>query len=291
MASSGAASSFASNSISKLLQRLAYQIGATAHSPTAEKVHDLRVAIRRFEQALAAFRQSLPGHEVKRIQRKLKGLMERAGSVRDCDVLQKLLLKCDAAGVAAFQEALAEERKAKLPALTTALRRWSARRSFAKWRTALTPVDAPADFHAHLPKLARKFLAHGEKASGAKVSAGDLHAFRIEGKKLRYTLELFEPLYGAPVREWLDTLKPLQSALGDVQDCRTARGLAQQFDASPAVIAWLKKRQRKKSREFRQLWHNSFSGNDRLVAALRHTPRKPVSRASTTAASGTAREA
>jgi CHAD domain-containing protein len=281
MVSSETAASFASQAIAKLLERLAYQVGVTAHSTGAENIHDLRVAIRRFEQSLLMFRQALPGRDVKRIRRKLKVLMGHAGAVRDCDVALRILAKCQQPGVPALKERLAGERKTELPRLAAALRRWGARRTSSKWRAALLPIDAHDTFHHHLPRLARKFLAHGEAAAQPKTSAETLHAFRIEGKKFRYTLELLAPVYGAPVQEWLDKLKPLQSALGDVHDSRMARAVVARFDAAPEVEAWLRTRQRKKTREFRRLWEETFgtsSGNRRLVTALRHTPRKPMGR-------------
>jgi CHAD domain-containing protein len=281
MAQSATAASFATSSIAKLLERLAYQVGVTAHSPGAEHIHDLRVAVRRFEQALILFRQALPGKEVKRVRRKLKLLMNHAGDVRDCDVAIRILAKCPASGAAAVREKLAAERKSKLPGMAAALRRWSARRSSAKWRAALLPVDAHISTQHHLPKLARKFLGHGEEAVEPKTSAETLHGFRIEGKQFRYTLELLGPVCGASAEEWLEKLKPLQSALGDVHDSRMARAVAERFDAPAEVDAWLKKRQRKKTREFRRLWEETFgtaAENRRLVAGLRHTPRKPMGR-------------
>jgi CHAD domain-containing protein len=273
--------SFASSTLARLLERLAYQVGVTLHSPGANNVHDLRVAIRRFEQALLAFRKGLPDREVKRIRRKLKLLKSRAGDIRDCDVAQKILAKCEETGAAAVRERLAEERKADLPSLSAALRRWGARRTSAKWRAALLPIHAHDTFQHNLSKLARKFLAHGDKAAQEKNPAEILHAFRIEGKKFRYTLELFAPVYGPAVQEWLEKLKPMQTALGDVHDAEMAREIAGRFDASSKVESWLKARERKKTREFRDLWEKTFGSapdKRRMVAGLRHTPRKPMGR-------------
>jgi len=281
MALSETAASFASHSIAKLLEGLAYRVSATIHSAGPENVHDLRVAIRRFGQALLEFRPGLPGCEVKRIRRKLKPLMSHAGDIRDCDVALKVLSKCQEPGAPAVRERLAARRKAVLPALAAALRRWGARRTSSKWRAALLPIDADKTLPRNLPKLARKFLAHGDKAAQHKSSAESLHSFRIEGKKFRYTLELFAPVYGAAVQEWLEKLKAIQTALGDAHDARMVREIAARFDASSGVEAWLKSRERKKAREFRKLWEETFgtvSENRRMVAALRHTPRKPMGR-------------
>jgi len=45
-----------------------------------------------------------------------------------------------------------------------------------------------------------------------------LHAFRIQVKKLRYTLETLEPAFPAPLQDWLQRLKSLQTALGEHHD-------------------------------------------------------------------------
>jgi CHAD domain-containing protein len=285
MAEADTTASFASASIARQLERLAYQVGVTSHSPGTENIHDLRVAVRRFVQAMMTFREGLPGREVKRIRRKLKLMMDHAGAVRDRDVTLRILAKCPVPGAEAVRERLAEERKAELPALAAAMRRWSARRSSSKWRTALLPVNGHiVSPGRQLTKLTRKFLVHGEEAAQPKTSADALHAFRIEGKKLRYTLELLSPVSGAAAQEWLEKLKPLQSALGDVHDAEMARAIADRLDATSEVASWLKKRQRKKTRDFRRQWAENFGDsaeNRRLVAGLRHTPRKPMGRSMT----------
>jgi CHAD domain-containing protein len=281
MALSETAASFASHSIAKLLDGLAYRVHATVHSAGPDNVHDLRVAIRRFEQALLEFRPGLAGCEVKRIRRKLKPLMSHAGTIRDRDVALKILEKCEKPGAAEVRERLAAERKAEVPLLMAALRRWGARGTSSKWRAALLPVDSGESLPQNLPKLARKFLAHGEKAAQPKTSAETLHEFRIEGKKFRYTLELFAPVYGPAVKEWLEKLKAVQTALGDAHDARMVRDMAAEVEASSKVEDWLKSRERKKTREFRVFWEGTFgkpTENQRLLAGLRHTPRKPMGR-------------
>jgi CHAD domain-containing protein len=71
-----------------------------------------------------------------------------------------------------------------------------------------------------LPKMARRYFAAGRKAIGQKTPPDELHAFRLETKRFRYTLELFRPLYGPTLERYLDQLRELQSALGKVSDCQ-----------------------------------------------------------------------
>jgi CHAD domain-containing protein len=272
---------FVPETTTKLLERLAFQVNTTLHSHHAEPVHDLRVAIRRFTQALVTFRGALPGREIKRIRRKLKNLMDPAGAVRDADVLLKMLAKRDLPGVPELKKQIQEHRKAAVPVLVAALERWVARRSSSKWRSALLACPVQNPVQPGLRRAARKFLEHGDAAAAENASGADLHLLRIEAKKFRYTLELFETAWGDPVRQWLEQLKPVQSLLGDIHDSFMAREMAGRFGASQEIDAWLKRRQRRKTREFRRLWEERFPAPDhRLrIDALRRPTPKPAVRA------------
>jgi CHAD domain-containing protein len=69
-----------------------------------------------------------------------------------------------------------------------------------------------------LPKMARKYFEAGRKAIEGKRPPEELHGFRLETKRFRYTLELFRPLYGPTMDRYLKALRELQSALGKVSD-------------------------------------------------------------------------
>ena len=47
----------------------------------------------------------------------------------------------------------------------------------------------------------------------------ELHDMRIAAKRLRYLLELSEPLFGAPAKKAAKTVKALQDVLGEIHDC------------------------------------------------------------------------
>lgn len=270
---------FVSQTTAKLLERLAYQVNTTLRAHRAEPVHDLRVAIRRFQQALATFDSAFPRHECKALDRQLKRLFDAAGNVRDCDVVAKLLGKRDLPGSAELKKKLQEHRKTAVPLLVSNLERWVARRSSAKWRAALLSCPSADDtVHPHLRRSARGFLKHAEGAVHGSASARDLHRLRIEAKKFRYMLELFEPAWGAPVAQWLERVKPVQSLLGDIHDAYMARDMAEGFGATVEVQAWLKRRQHRKSRQFARLWAEKFPAVDHalLLEALRRPPRKPA---------------
>jgi CHAD domain-containing protein len=69
-----------------------------------------------------------------------------------------------------------------------------------------------------LPKMARKYFQAGRDAVGQKRPAGELHAFRLQTKRFRYTLELFRPVYGPQLDRYLKALRELQGTLGKISD-------------------------------------------------------------------------
>src|SRR5580704_17329494 len=94
----------------ELFDRLTRQARLTAKTPDAAQVHNLRVAIRRFSQAMAMLPEETPG--VASIHRKLKKTMTLAGAVRDADIAIKLVAKLKPAGAKAFAAAKREREAA-----------------------------------------------------------------------------------------------------------------------------------------------------------------------------------
>src|SRR6185503_15069163 len=86
---------YAAGQGSKLLRRLAHRVHQAASAPDPDAVHDLRVAIRRFQQFLRVFRQFLPGVTAKKIRRRLRKIMKSAGKVRNRDIAAMLLQQAD----------------------------------------------------------------------------------------------------------------------------------------------------------------------------------------------------
>ncbi|WP_419897962.1 CYTH and CHAD domain-containing protein [Roseomonas sp. USHLN139] len=92
-----------------------------------------------------------------------------------------------------------------------------------------------------LGKRRRKLLRGG--AGIAALSDADLHALRLEAKRLRYAAELFAPLWpGKATKRFLKRLSALQEALGLSNDTVTARALmaslARAEDGSAAAPPW-----------------------------------------------------
>ena len=169
--------------------------------------------------------------------------------------------------------------------MTGALKRRIDRKSSLKWRTALEAALAGADSAVSraaveqtgrrlLPRMAADFVDRGNTASQAKASPEKLHAFRIASKKFRYTLELFAPLYGPTIDTWLESIKGIQTLLGDINDCVTVAEMLADHKGSDAVAGWLKKRQRRKVDQFSRGWLEEF-GDSESVRNRIHSLRRP----------------
>jgi len=257
---------FAAEQVGGLLRRLAYQAGRTSKSPHAGEVHDLRVSVRRFSQALAAFESSFSTQEVKSIKRRLKKIMRIAGDVRDYDIAIEVLSRFKSAP-AAILTSFRKRRKEAERDLTAALRHWVERRTYSKWRAALEsrgrggvnhdPIGVTA--MRTLEPMLEEFVGRGKRAVSPKASIDRIHRLRIEAKKVRYTLELFAPAYGAPFDGWMERIKALQDVLGAISDCESVREMIERQGGDRRIESALRRRVSKKLGEFRQLWADSFA--------------------------------
>ena len=253
--------------ISRLIDRLAFQANRTAKSPTSDPVHDLRVAIRRLEQGLVTFKVHLPRKQVKRIRKQLKAVLSSAGALRDYDVAARILSKTGQPGAADLHREVKVRRKDAEKSLLVKLKRLSLRTRASKWRDDLKLNAPQADFHAGMletmarstmPRLAQNLFAAGE-AAAAHGSVEKLHDFRILVKKFRYALELFVPIYGPVAEEWMREIRSVQSILGTINDYHTVLSIAGDVGGSTKLQAALKKSERRKIRQFREIWNDRFS--------------------------------
>jgi len=77
---------FAQVALRERFAKLLAQIDRCSAKPGADEVHDLRVSIRRFSQALRIFTPMLAAKPVKAMRKALRPVMDAAACVRDLDV-------------------------------------------------------------------------------------------------------------------------------------------------------------------------------------------------------------
>jgi CHAD domain-containing protein len=284
----GEAREFAVGQAHRQLKHLGLQISRAIKSCNPGAVHDIRVAIRRFSQAIALCHAYFPGGGMPRHRRRLKKIMNGAGDVRNCDVALKLVSKFRVPHAVHLRSKLQTRRKESAGQLVTELRKWTGRRISFKWKAALDSTPEPGKKET-IHQLARRtlgrgakdFLKQGNEASSPDASAKGLHRFRIASKKFRYALELFQPLYESSLNPVVAGIKGVSALLGDLNDCVTVADMVADYKGGNRLADRLKKRQDKKTEEFRKYWKQEFSDGDRLRGTIDHlkspeTPKKPV---------------
>lgn len=200
---------------------------AAKHPEDPEAIHDLRVSIRRAVQAFKTFDELLNPAPVKKLRRRFHKLMDLCAAVRNCDVALTLL---DQVGVSAGA-AVSRLKTTRAKASEKLRRRLRAERR--KHHAATDPRSHPkegdwqldqsleANLCRVLPSLAEEFFDSGKAAISAHASYQKLHQFRLQAKRFRYTLELFERFYGSEMPQGAEILKQLQDLLGAINDCAT----------------------------------------------------------------------
>jgi len=123
-----------------LLQRLAVQIKQLKQAPAdsdGEAIHDVRVAIRRLRQCLLVFSKLYPDDSWKKIRRKLAGVMQSCGEVRDRDIAIALLTESGVPTGSKLVLSLQKERRAADYDLRRELARWHRHRLAKKFQSHL----------------------------------------------------------------------------------------------------------------------------------------------------------
>ncbi len=147
-----------------------------------------------------------------------------------------------------------------------------------------------------LPRLAARFFRAGDTSIEDDLSGEDVHNFRIKTKRFRYVLEYFRPCYGQALDAYLEVVRGLQAALGDLNDCHSTRLLLQELlrpGNPPArhkkLFAALASREQDLFEKYRGYWTENLENlkyRERFERYLAHPPRerpqKPVREAEPT---------
>jgi CHAD domain-containing protein len=258
--------SYAAAQAQKRRKKLVIQLRhAAKHSHDPDAIHDLRVSARRFMQSLKVFGQFFDRQSTRKIRRRLRRLMDLSGEARNCDIALELLeltgfsnKKCESQ--------LRRRRKLAEETFAALLSRWHKRRLHEQWSRHLSVVtgvsgdwdcERPVDSNAHraLPDLAKEFFAAGTVTARARADYEQLHQFRLVAKRFRYTLEMFEPVFGPEIARGVKALRGLQDHLGAVNDCVTTVGL---IAANPDATAAIEKLLAEREIAFRGYWREHF---------------------------------
>ena len=120
-----------------LLRRFVAETTQTSRNTDKDSIHDLRVSIRRLSRCLRVFSKFYPARSWKPIRRRLRGLMDSCGSVRDCDIAIGLLQEAGLSESAPLVRRLQAERRSAARELELELQAFKARGFSREWRKRL----------------------------------------------------------------------------------------------------------------------------------------------------------
>lgn len=226
-------------------EMLAHEEG-TRQGEDIEELHDMRVATRRMR---AAFEIFSPFYEPRAIKKNLKGLRATGralGRVRDLDVFMEkaqmyleTLPETDRQGLEPLLHAWADERDKDRQEMLTYLdspgyaefkQRFN--RFLQTPGAGALPADPVTPDHVRevVPVLIYTRLAavraYEPVLPNARIE--QLHALRIEFKKLRYALEFFREVLGSSAKDVINDIKKMQDHLGDLNDADVATAILRQ---------------------------------------------------------------
>lgn len=219
------------------LAQFALNLPTLGESDDIETVHQARVAIRRLRSAISLFAPMLEGEARARLRDELKWLFGHLGAARDLDVLRESLLaagagetlaELDVARRRAYATLIDVRDSRRLATLLLDLAEWvevgSWRRERDPARTRARGISIAKFAARRLGKRRKSFLSLAERF--ADLNEIDLHALRLETKKIRYMSEFLGPLTrGEKARRryqgCIAAFARLQDTLGEVHDIDT----------------------------------------------------------------------
>ncbi|MFO7531923.1 MAG: CHAD domain-containing protein [Candidatus Limnocylindrales bacterium] len=222
-----------------LARMLHFEAGARL-GEDAEELHRMRVATRRMRAAWRVFDGAYRRKVQQRYVKELRSVAQALGEVRDIDVLLEHLddymSRLPAPGRAALEPLRSAWRRDREVARKALVDRLDSRqyRQFVDDYLDFTESPGAAEVRRPLgqPSLVRdtagsRILQAYERVRAYQTiitwaDVGTLHALRIEGKRLRYTLEYFAEVLPVNARQLIVQVTEMQDHLGRLNDADVA---------------------------------------------------------------------
>lgn len=226
--------------IRRQARQLAGQLDGVRAANDIEFVHRARVATRRLRAALEMFADCFAPKRVKRWRKAIRRTTASLGDARDrdvqieylCGVLAALDSKECVPGIAAVMVRWEHDRRRLQPKVVKAIDRLQAKGILREMRRETKRILRQSKTAAQGPqtpetiaRAGRHILRRMDRLLELQDSLADPydrerhHAMRIALKRLRYTMEISQPLYSGRLDEAVKAIKRVQTLLGDVHDC------------------------------------------------------------------------
>jgi CHAD domain-containing protein len=202
----------------------------------------MRVASRRLRSTLPLFASCFSRKAYRRFAKEFRAITVALGAARDTDVQIAFLnsvvpgaspAEGQAEGIQRIRTILAQRRHTEQETILAALDAMEEKNVLEDLQEALRGIrkgrprkGGNVAYTAGVRRLAaariRKTYATFLSYDPVVHDPGDVkghHAMRIAAKKLRYTLEVFRPLYPDRLRPAIRSMKHIQELLGQIHDC------------------------------------------------------------------------
>jgi CHAD domain-containing protein len=202
-----------------------------------ENVHRMRVASRRFRSAFPLFMHCFQGKKTRTWKEQVRRITSSLGSARDADVQIEHLEEIFSylpkpayrSGVRRLLTRLKQQRNQLQMHVLKSLKRFEASGVIADISQTLSPWAALAvqafPFSRDLYLLSAEAIQQCQRKVWSyepyihqPERVEELHAMRVAAKQLRYTLEIFAPLYPDRYKRAITVVKEMQELLGAIHD-------------------------------------------------------------------------
>lgn len=223
--------------------------------PSPEVIHQLRVGVRRLRCALSSFKKIVTDARAPALKAELKWLTGELDAARNLDVLlhgdyrAAVVRKDDPDGLKSLGATLRGARRIAYARAASAVESERYRRLMLElliwveagpWTTSEATARARGESITRraakdLERRRRKIVRRGRRLR--ELEPEQRHKLRIEAKKLRYGADVFARLYDHEkrARAFVDHLKSLQDALGDLNDIVVGERLVHETVARAAA--------------------------------------------------------
>ena len=228
---------FSADYLLEQIHQMEDQLDGALLGQDIEYIHQIRVASRRLRNGLACFLDCLPKKKAKVWQSDIKKITRAMGNARDLDIQIELLDQLyednlDAKYKPGYRRLLLrlkQQRTKSQAKVNKAISKLKKDDTLLGLRTQLEKMANPSkNTYLFTPSLYQRafstindnlkdFLSY-EKYIGDPENIKELHAMRIAGKHLRYTIEIFAPIYNMALLPYIQLMKDIQDQLGEIHD-------------------------------------------------------------------------
>ena len=228
---------FGANFILDQITQLENEIDGALEARDIEHIHRMRVASRRLRNAFEHFKDCFPKKKSINWENDIRQITRSLGTARDLDIQIERISQLydeslDLNFKPGFQRLLLRLKQRRVKAqnkVKQTLTEMQEDRSLEKIRLGIEKLSVDTeDIYLYTPSLYKRaftainasledFLSHEEYIYSPE-NIEELHAMRIAGKKLRYSLEIFAPIYKQAMIPYVQIMKDVQDQLGNIHD-------------------------------------------------------------------------